>query len=216
MNTTEAKTMQGPISTTTAREVAGGSAAEAIGAIAVIALSIIGLVGLLSAELAAIATIILGASFLVEGWVLGSTHRMAVTQSGFFSQSAQAGGVSAQGLGGLAGIVLGILGLFQHGSEVLLGAAVLVFGATLLLRSWASFYPTLWLATPSQITSSATSMQFSASGWSGLVLVGVGAMVLGILAIVGLAPLTLVLVGLLSLGAAFLFGGTMGYSSSQT
>jgi hypothetical protein len=39
---------------------------------------------------------------------------------------------------------------------------------------------------------------------SGHLLVGLGAVVLGILAVIGLAPVTLILVGLLSLAAAML------------
>jgi hypothetical protein len=39
-------------------------------------------------------------------------------------------------------------------------------------------------------------------------LIGLGAVVLGILAVIGLSSLTLVLIGLLSLGASALFSGS--------
>jgi hypothetical protein len=46
------------------------------------------------------------------------------------------------------------------------------------------------------------------SASSGQMLIGLGAVVLGILAVIGLSSLTLVLIGLLSLGASALFSGS--------
>jgi hypothetical protein len=215
MNVSEAKVIHGPEAVTAARELAGGSVAEVITSISAIVLAVIALAGVLSFQLAAITTIILGASFLVEGWVVSSAHRVSTSsQAGAFAHTGGFAGISAQGLGGLAGVVLGILALFRTGSEMLIATALLVFGATLLLRTWASFYPSYWLATPSQMSGAETFPHMSANGLSGQVLVGVGATVLGILAIIGEAPLTLSLAGLLSVGAALLLGGSVGQSSA--
>jgi hypothetical protein len=53
-----------------------------------------------------------------------------------------------------------------------------------------------------------TARQGAVVGSDGQSLVGLGAVVLGILAVIGLSPLTLILVGLLSLGVAELFNGS--------
>jgi hypothetical protein len=216
MNTTEARTIHGTASLATFRELAGGSAAEAITAVSAIVLAVLGLAGVLSLQLAAIATIILGASFLVEGWVAGAAHRTTGSaQAAGVIPMSHSGGISAQALAGLAGIVLGILALFRADAELLVAISVLVFGATMLLRAWATYYPTFWLATPSEMSATEGAPRLSASGWSGQVLVGFAATVLGILAVVGLAPLTLSLAGLLSVGAALLLGGAVGQTGAS-
>jgi len=171
---------------------------ESIGAIAVIALAIIALVGVFSSTLAAIATIIVGAAILVEGGVLGASPLAQLQEF-----QAAGGGATAEFLGGGAGIVLGILALFSTAPQTLLAVAVLVFGATFLLGG-AAMAQVGWLTS---IQGQANRETTSGAG-SGQVLVGLAATVLGILAVTGLSPLTLILVALLSLGASMLFSGS--------
>ena len=86
--------------------------------------------------------------------------------------------------------------------------AVVIFGATVLLNS-AAAPRLLWvMGFQNQYPVEPVAKELAAVASGGQVLVSVGAIVLGILALIGLAPLTLVLVGLLSLGTAVLFSGS--------
>jgi hypothetical protein len=165
--------------------VVNGSIMEAFGAIATMALAIVGLAGVFSATMAAIGTIIIGAAILMESDFFGAFWAKAGNQAREMEALEMP---SAQFIGGLTGIVLGILALLGVASATLLAVAILVYGATFLLSGVA---PTQngWLA--------------HASG--GEVLVGLGTLVLGLLAVIGVESLTLVLVALLALGAAALF-----------
>ena len=158
--------------------------------IAVIALAIVGLAGALAPTLAAIATIVTGAAILIEGgsWEAG----IAVAAAGSEARAtALSRSPSAEALGGVAGIVLGILALLGIVPETLVSVAVLVFGATLLL-SGSPFSEKAW---------------FSGAA-DGQLLLGLGVSVLGLLAVIGISQMSLILVGLLVLGVAGLFGGS--------
>lgn len=114
-------------------EAASRSAAEAIGAVAAVILAVIGLAGELSYLLASIATVVIGAGILVEGWALGSRYRQASSTNAVPSQElGTSGALTAEFLGGIAGVVLGILALFRMAPDTLLATALLVYGATLL------------------------------------------------------------------------------------
>ncbi len=125
----------------TLKVAAGGSMMEAIGALATIALAIVGLAGVFSSTMASIATIIVGAAILIEGgsvgassWALSRSSSASTTKT----QTAVGGGLGAQTLWGVAGIVLGILALLGVSQLTLLSVAVLVFGASFMLGSFAS------------------------------------------------------------------------------
>ncbi len=189
MNTTS-QTMQHPGRLSAFKLVAGGSAMGAMVSIAVIALAIVGLAGALSPTMAAIATIVTGAAILIEGGALeAGALRFQMASS---SRNADFSRFSnAEALGGVAGIVLGILALLGISWATLLSVAVLVFGVTLLL-SGSGFAERAWFAGPAD----------------GQLLLGLSVAVLGILAVIGVSQLSLVLVGLLILGVAGLFGGS--------
>lgn len=210
MNATETHVIDQPAREWTFKGTASASFTEAIGAIGAIVLSIVGLAGILASTLAAIATIVVGAAILVEGGAATSRYRRIVSRIGREGQALELseGMLTAEFMGGIAGIVLGILALFGTYPAVLLAAALIVFGATFLLTS-AALSQLNWqirLSNPELVHE--TARQASVVGSDGQLLVGLGALVLGILAVIGLSPLTLVLVGLLSLGVAELFNGS--------
>jgi hypothetical protein len=206
MNTTETQALHGAMPEALLNKAAGRSTVETIGAIAAVVLAVIGLAGLFSNVLASIAMIVLGAAILIEGWAIGSSYRQFSSASAIPGQDLGLNSaLTAEFLGGIAGIVLGILALFRAVPDTLLAVALLVYGATLLLSSlWAS--QAYWRS--SSVTQGST--QYWAAGavpaQSGQLLVGLGAVVLGILAVIGLAPMTLILVGVLSLAAVMLLG----------
>lgn len=160
--------------------LADGAILRSIGAIGVVALAIVGLAGINMETLAAIATIVTGGFFLFEGGSLTSVFRRA------FSETASEEGLTAEFMAGMAGVVLGILGLFGIYPTVLLPAAVIAYGAALLITGF-------------------TAPRFSGSHF----FVAAAALTLGILGVIGLSPIILMLVGLLSLGIAGLLGGAV-------
>jgi hypothetical protein len=205
MNTSEAHTVHGTLPESVLGGIAGGSITEGIGAIGAIVLSIIGLAGIFANTMAAIATIVVGAVILMDGGLAGlAGHRLHSQGANERQTQELGGGVTAGFFGGLAGIVLGILALFRPIPDTLLAVAVLVFGAALLLGisrlHWQSQYQTQ--------TSAPNALGTAVAPASGGLLVGLAAVVLGILAIIGLVPMTLILAGLLGLGASVLFSGS--------
>jgi len=102
---------------------------------------------------------------------------------------------------GIAGIVLGILSFF-HSAPVFVAVSLLVYGGALLL-SGGTLARLNWLLTNPEGADSA-----AAAGGSGSAFMGLAVTVLGILAVIGLVPMTLSLVGLLCLGASAFFSGT--------
>jgi len=206
MNATETHTLHESLVDSAPGGMAGAVVTESVGAIAVVILTIIGLAGVLSNFMAAISTIVIGVVLLMQGGLIGVGWRRLHGQGATERQALEMrGGVTAEFFAGFAGVVLGILALFQAMPQTLLAVALLVFGGALLLGSLA--YTRLnW---PIDLQASVPSMPGSALPicYSGHLFIALGTLVLGILATIGLAPTTLSLVGLLSLGAAAFFTG---------
>jgi hypothetical protein len=105
-------------------------------------------------------------------------------------------------LGGIATIVLAIIGLAGVKAEMLVAIATVVFGAALLIQGGAM------LTEFAQIETRETSSSTSGGGLSALFLVGFAGIVLGVLALLGLyAPV-------LTAAAAIAFGAALVISSS--
>src|SRR5262245_11772038 len=116
---------------------AGSSMAGAIGGVAVVVLAILGLAGVGPLYMISIATIVLGVAFLSEGGGIAARHARVLSGSvgGHTAVTEFGGGMTAEFIGGAAGIILGILALIGVVTTVLTAAAAIVFGATLLLSS---------------------------------------------------------------------------------
>lgn len=191
--------MQMGASGTTLSESSMSEAVEGLAAFAVIALAIIALAGIVPKLLACIAAIVLGGSMMVDGWTAYARYRERIASGVVGQFVAIRGNLSGEFLGGVAGVVLGILAFFRGAPDILLAVAVLVFGATLLLSGTT---PRLqWLFAPPQLGGTEAAKSVSVTAPGGQLLVGLAAVVLGILAIIGMAQMTLILVGLLTLGA---------------
>jgi hypothetical protein len=199
MNASEAQSH--PIQRLLHETVASSSVTEGIGAISAIVLAILGLAGVFTNIVASVATIVVGAIFLADS-MLARSAAHTLSSKGVYAGVGS--GVSASFFAGLAGIVLGILSFFHPMPERLVSVAVLVFGAALFLGG-GTYARLSWLLNhPEDAGSSAMATV------NGGVFAGLAVTVLGILAIIGLAPMTLALVGLLCLGTAALFSGTPG------
>ncbi|HEY7168413.1 MAG TPA: hypothetical protein VIB79_27895 [Candidatus Binatia bacterium] len=189
---------------TTYRTITAGSVVEALGGIGVVALAIIALAGIIPRVLAPIAVIAFGVALAAEGSSIASRYAQLVRYDGGAVEKTEiGGGAGSEVLGGVAGIVLGILALIGEAPTVLISAAAITFGAALLLGAGTE------ARLSSMVASSGHWMAGDAlTGSAGAeVLVGIGAITLGILALTGIAPMTLNLVALLTLGAGAVIEG---------
>jgi hypothetical protein len=205
-------------------EVGGSSIVESIGGIGALVLSILGLIGFMPITMAAIASIAAGGALLIGGGTLASQYaRIFSGARPRLSHSIIGGGMAMESLAGFAGIVLGLLSLLGIHSAVLLAASVIVLGCALLLASGAiARLTTLPMREPFGVATEqarqgehehymhehymARDALYAASGSEALI--GAGAIVLGILSLSGIAPIPLILVALLAIGASILLAGS--------
>jgi hypothetical protein len=194
------------------KAAASGSIIELIAGAGAIVLPILGLIGVLPMSLAAISFIAIGGGMMMQASAVGVERSAG---SGSRSDTAELyGGMSAEVLGGAAVTALGILALLRIVPVTLMAVAAIVAGGALVLGAGT--------------TSRLSSLRYRAAGLDeekreilresinaaagADVLVGLGAIVLGILVIAGVGGaavhLTLILVSALALGSALLLNGT--------
>jgi hypothetical protein len=190
-----------------------GSVVEAALGIAVIVLAIIGIAQAGNTFLGSIAAIVLGVALMAQGGAIAAEYsKLLTTVTGGAAGALQMGSsVTAEMLAGLATIVLGILGLIGFAPTVLISAAVIAVGASLLLsinglqRLNSVKLQAAGLGELAQKTAEAA----VAGSVTTQMLAGVAAIVLGILALTIPAHGTiLMLVALIVLGAAVAISGT--------
>lgn len=188
------------------RRATGFSAWEVVGALTAIIVSVIGLANVFPGTLAAVGTLLVGAVLLSLGWDTRAWQWRFLPpgEAGGPIQSAWVD-LSGDFLGGLAGLVLGILALVGFFPAILLAAAVIALGAAFVLSGIGTLQ-VHWLAGVQAREPLGNRGQvlvvFFGTGLQ--LLAALGAVTLGILAAIGLAPLILVLVGLICLGVAAL------------
>ncbi len=187
----------------------GGSSLELLGGGAAAVLAIIGLTGYQPMFMTAIATILIGAALLAHG--ASVTARWADTMRRTAADRERkeiGGGLGTEILGGAVGIVLGILALANILPFTLLAVATLVFGGTIVAGAPAQAELARLVRDNDRRIGKFTyeAVEASSGAW---VLVGLGAIVLGILALIHVGPpLTLVMVAMLAIGGAVFLGGT--------
>lgn len=190
-----------------------GSMIEAAAGLAVVVLAIIGLARADTGFMMSIAGIVLGAALLAHGGTIASEYSklLAMTTGGTLGTIELGGGMTVEVLAGGAAIVLGILGVVGFAPEVLLAAAVIAVGASLILA--ASAFQRLNTLKTQAAGLSDTAQKVAQAAVAGAiaaqVLAGAAAIVLGILALtVAAHAVALTLVGLLVLGASVTVSGT--------
>ena len=191
--------------------VVGGSTVEALGGAAALVLSIIGLSGVGTQFMASIACIVLGATLVFEGGLVSTEFTKILEKSGNGGLSTMelGGGLSSQSLAGMAVIVLGILSLLAMDPIVLLPISCIILGAGLVLSSGVtSRLNAIKIDISSEReTAKRVALEAVSTATGAQVLVGVSAVVLGILAVIGLVPMILTLVAFISIGASTLLSG---------
>lgn len=210
------------MSETLSRESAAyGGFADAIGGIATIVLAVLGLAGIHPQLLVSIATVVFGVALLIQGGTMLSEYVKMIFPSGTNGAAInQFGGnsLSTVFLVGAAGVVLGVLALLGIHAETLTSIALIAFGTALVLSSNAVWHLHTLKHAAMMTASTTESMRGSeilatemASGSAGMqALAGLGAGILGILALVGtgIDSLVLILVALLALGATLMLTGS--------
>lgn len=192
---------------------AAGSLTEALLGAATVVLAILALIGILQVTLTSIAVIALGAAMLFHsGAVAAKFGELSRRMPGRTEGIAEfGGGVGVEFISGVAGIALGILSLIGVIPYTLLPISVIALGSAAFLGAGvdagldrARIYTSGEEYASQRAAEEATN---AAAGTESLM--GVGAMILGILALVGVAPATLTIIGVLSLGAGILMSGSM-------
>lgn len=192
---------------------AGGSITETIGGIGAAVLSILALIGIMPQILTQVACIVLGAAILIEGGTIASRFIRLVREHIAEERVSEIVGSSLamESLAGITGIVLGILTMLNIHPMILLPVSAIVFGAALLIGCNAEgrMNSLLTLRRTEPPPTDRVVYEIIASTTAGEVLVGLTAVTLGILALIGYTPMLLVQVAFLVLGASvFLTGST--------
>jgi hypothetical protein len=193
--------------------VAGGSGTEALGGAAAAVLAILGLSGVFPAFMMSIAAIVLGVALLFQGGAVAAEYRRlmdASSEQGRVAQLELGGGLGIEVLAGGCALVLGILALLGLASTILVSVATIVIGTGVLLSSGvltrlndAKFAQAEHSLTYEKLSHEAVSTSAALQ-----VLVGVSALVLGILSLIGVQPHLLNLVAELAVGSAIFLSGS--------
>jgi hypothetical protein len=205
----------------TEKVVASGSTTVALAGLVAMVLVILSFIGILRMPFAAIATIAIGFGLFVQGLAITRRHVQIREELAAAGQSASARGVgtgmTVELFAGLIGIALGIIALAGGSPHIVLSIAAIVFGVALIMGSSLTERLNELAITSSRLEGvQLEASRVAAQTASGLeVLVGIGALVLGILSLLGLTNIMLVLVALLIVGAAlFVSGGFIGRRSA--
>ncbi len=194
------------------RTVMGGSLAEGVLSGIVVVLSLIGLAGAMPYAVLSVATIVLGIALLLEGVAVSTrfSRLLAETSKNRLDDEARLGmGMTSEFVAGTAGIVLGILGLLKISPMIVIPAAVIAFGVTLILSSGLTLrldtYELEHYAESTKFKRVAHEAMVAAAGVE--ILLGFSAVVLGIIALTGAYPSILSLVAMLIAGVTGLISG---------
>ena len=124
------------------------------------------------------------------------------SSSGVSGEAASYGGF-VDALGGIATIVLAIIGLSGVKPEILVSISTIVFGAALLIQGGAmlSEYAQIEVAADANVST-------GGGGLSALFLVGVAGIVLGVLALLGVHASILTAVSVIAFGAALILSSS--------
>jgi hypothetical protein len=194
---------------------------EGVVGVVAIVLAILGLAGARPFYMAAIGVIALGVGLVAEGAVLAGRYSRLLrdTSEGQVATSHLGGGLTAETLAGIAGIALGILALVGVRPFILLPIAILVYGGGLVATSGSATRLADLVVEWAPLGDAArrVAREASSAASSAHLLVGIAAMALGVLALIGFVPLLLTLVALLGLGASMLISGsTIGSRALRT
>lgn len=193
--------------------VVGGSTSEALGGGAAVVLTILGLSGVVPDFMVSIAAIVLGVALLFQGGFVAAEFRRVLSASESESrlQEAELGsGLGTEVIAGGAAIVLGILALLGLETQILISVSTIVLGTGILLASGmlARLNEVHIAASAPNPAHERLAREAVSASNAVQVLVGLSAIVLGILSLIGIQVMTLNLVAQLAIGASILLSGS--------
>lgn len=193
------------------KTILGGSLAEGFLSGIALVLTLIGLSGIYAGYMLPIATIAIGVAFLVEGLAISTrfSRLLAETSKDRLERTEFSAGLTSSFLGGTAGVVLGILSLIGVYPMVLIPVALVVFGITLMLNSGLTARLNTLESGSSEESRSFKRIAHEAMAASagGELMLGLGGVALGVIALSGILGVTLSLVGMLIISvSAFVTG----------
>jgi hypothetical protein len=190
-----------------------GLLTEGAAGIAVIVLAVIALAGTSTGALASIVTIVVGVGLIVQAFNSAAENSKVMAANA--APIPDLGGeVVVDGLSGVTGIILGVLALVGINPPYLVPSALIVFGGALLLSGAIGVPPRAAQSTAPGGQTQVVSYHSSAAASGVEILIGIAAIVLGILSLIFVSSWVLALVGFIAVGAALLmvsatFSGTM-------
>jgi hypothetical protein len=179
-----------------------------------VVLALLGLSGVRPDYTLPVATIAAGIAFLLEGAavMMRFSKLLRETSKNRIERAEFGTGLSSEFLGGITGTVLGILALLSYHPLVLVPVSALAYGLTLMLSSGLTArLNSLELEGMEESTRFKRIAHEALSATTGLEFaLGVGVIVLGIIALSGTAPMVLSLVAMLAVGiSGFLAGAAV-------
>lgn len=196
----------------TAEFIFGGSFVEGLVAAGAVVLAIIALIGKYPLFLLPVAIIAVGFALLSEGMSITARFRDLVHEYTHdrFGIAELGVGTTAESMAGIAAITLGILGLLQMNPMVLIPAAIITVGASLIFSAGANERLNALRVPAAErhpiVTAISRETVLAATGVQ--VLVGTGAVTLGVLALCGIYPIILSLIAVLAVASATLLSGS--------
>jgi hypothetical protein len=191
--------------------VAGGFSGEALAAAGAVVLTILGLAAVFPTYMAPIAAITISTALLMKAGSVAARFSQLSAETGNTpgGEVELGAGMSTELLAGSAGIALGVLALIGIAPTILLPSSVILFGGALLLGGGET-YRVSRLPRPEGETRTYREFQTAGKSAAGAeTLVGIGAIVLGILALTNAVTITLVLVALLAIASVQLLTGVV-------
>lgn len=185
----------------------GGSLAETLFGLGAVVMAILGLAGAIPFYMLGICVLAVGAALLAKRGAIVARHERLLhePESGErFAIAELSGALSAESVAGVLGITLGILYLVGVVPHLFGPVALIGYGGGLLLGA-----PALWRF--ADVAERRPLREAVTESFGGLALVGIGAVVLGIIALTSIDWMTICLVGMLGVGfALFLSGSALG------
>jgi len=172
---------------------------ETLAGVGAAVMAILGLVDIIPETFAALATIAIGAGFIVRGAGLAAkVSELARVNADSEDQAIVRGELGIETLVGIAGVALGVVALFDVDRITLTSAALIAFGGALLIGGGVSEKVDYLL----QGYEHRTASMLVDLGAGGETLIGIAAIALGVLTLVGVTTeYTLVLAGQIAVGA---------------
>jgi hypothetical protein len=182
-----------------------GSIAEGISGIGATIVCIIGLYRIFPGIMLPIASILIGTAMLFKGGAVLSKIESIIDEDPEKSRfhTAEIGiGTTSESFGGITGIILGILSLLGITPMTLLASASIIFGVSIMVASGLDFrLNSISAMNPVHSPLAKKLCEEAVAASADMeILAGMGAVVLGILALLGFNPQTLILISMLSIG----------------